>query len=91
MHLLWDWAQAHIYVKDKQLTYSKTVLLKAALWDFAHEMEQNILKQIINKQMKSSYIKMANHSSSQKNYTFQTQSGFTNLWSNSLSFWVITY
>ena len=44
MHLLWDWAQAHIYVKDKQLTYSKTVLLNAALWDFAHEMERNNLK-----------------------------------------------
>ena len=70
MHLLWDWAQAHRNVKDKQLTYSKTVLLKAALWDFAHEMEQNILKQIINKQMKSSYIKMANHLSGQKNYIF---------------------
>ena len=44
MHLLWDWAQAHINVKDKELIYSKTVLLNAALWDFAHEMERNNLK-----------------------------------------------
>ena len=72
MHLLWDWAQAHINVKDKELIYSKTVLLNAALWDFGHEMERT-WKKIINEQMKSSYasyIKMANHSSGQKNYTF---------------------